>query len=48
MPKVLSIEPTPFQVTALLNVLPISIVKNNVKINITTPKPTLFKKSDSI
>ena len=41
-PKVLSIEPTPVQVTALLNALPITIIKNKVKINITIPRPTLL------
>ena len=47
-PKVLSIEPTPVQVTALLKAQPKTIVKNNVKTKITTPIPTLLTKSDSI
>ena len=33
-PKVLSIEPTPVQVTALLKALPITISRNNVKIKL--------------
>ena len=38
-PKDLSIEPTPVHVTARLKAFPITIVKNNVKINIVTPRP---------
>ena len=47
-PKALSIDPTPVQVTALLNDFPISIVTKRVKINIATPKPILLINSDSI
>ena len=46
-PNVLSIEPKPVQVTALLNDLPATIVKNIVQINIAIPIPTLLIKSDS-
>ena len=45
-PNPLSIEPTPVQVTVLLKVFPTSIVINRVNINIATPSPTLFIKSD--
>ena len=48
IPKILSIDPTPVQVTALPKALPTTIVKKSVKTNITTPKPTLFTNSDSI
>ena len=47
-PKILSTEPTPVHVTALLNVLPTKIVKKSVKIKIATPKPTLFINSEFI
>ena len=45
--KVLSIEPTPVQVKALLRPFPKRIVINNVRTNISTPRPTLFINSDS-
>ena len=47
-PNVLSIEPKPVHVTALLNDFPATIVKNIVQINKAIPKPTLLIKSDSI
>jgi hypothetical protein len=47
-PKLLSIDPTPVQITALPKVFPISIVEKRVKINIATPNPMLFTKSDLI
>ena len=47
MPKLLSIEPTPVHVTALLSTFPRTIVKNNVHIKITIPIPALLTKSDS-
>ena len=46
-PNVLSIEPKPVHVTALLNDLPATIVKNIVQMNIANPKPKLLIKSDS-
>ena len=45
-PKILSIEPTPVQVTALLKVFPIMIVIKSVKMKIVIPRPTLFTNSD--
>ena len=47
-PKLLSIEPTPVQVTALLSDLPMRIVIKSVKTKIITPKPTLLINSESI
>ena len=41
-PNPLSIDPTPVQVTALLKVLPISIVIKRVSIKITIPNPKLL------
>ena len=47
-PKVLSIEPTPVQVTALLNDFPAIIVMNKVQIKIMIPIPKLFINGDSM
>ena len=47
-PKLLSIEPTPVQVTALLKDFPINIVMKRVIAKIAIPKPTLFINSESI
>ena len=47
-PNPLSIEPTPVQVTVLLNVLPIKIVIKSVNIKIAIPNPILLIKSDSM
>ena len=46
--KVLSMEPTPVQVTAFPKVFPITIVKKRVKTKIANPRPKLFINPDSI
>ena len=43
-PKILSIEPTPVQVTALAKIFPITIVKNKVKIKINGRKRSINSK----
>ena len=45
-PNPLSIDPTPVHVTALLKVLPMSIIIKRVNMKIATPNPILFINSD--